>query len=113
MHSHNYTMQLRTQVPSELLREHRPTHYTRRLAEKAARRPPEGVDDSRWAKFVGKAKGVATKGKAVSARFVPGRSAEQDDAVELLPTTNFDEPRRSSALDASRRQPPKGLFDDI
>ncbi len=113
LHPSCLDLQLRTQGPSELLREHRPTHYTRRLAEKAARKPPEGEDDSRWGRFVVKAKGVASKGKAVSAKYVPGRNKKQDDAIELLPTTNSDEPRRSSALNAARREPPKDLFDDI
>ena len=106
--------QLRSQVPSEMLREHRPALYTRSLAEKAARRPPEIEDDSRWGRFVSRAKGVASKGKAaISAKYVSGRSKGQDDIVELLPTTNHDEPRRSSALNSARCEPPKRLFDDV
>ena len=115
LREHGRATYLRSEIPSELLREHRPALYTRRLAEKTARKPPEAEDDSTWERFTSKAKKFAVKSKeTISAKYSQGRRNGEDDVVELLPISNSETSSfNSSRLQPTRREPPRGIFDDV
>lgn len=91
----------------------------------------EDPDDSRFSRFVGKAKNFAVKSKdSIVAKYHSVRAGKQDDAVELLPANSSSEELVQSVggvgsrgsgqsnfglgvVSRSPGEPPKDLFDDI
>ena len=131
--------QPRDQLPFELLRESRNSgidFYTSRrdrTSTVAPRQTPlHEEDDSRFSRFVGKAKNLAARGKdSVVAKYHSVRAGKQEDGVELLPANSSSEELVQSVGGANSRgsgqsslgisvmsrnshgEPPKDLFDDI
>ena len=129
----------REQLPFELLREASVASGRRgidRFAQRRAERegssnrqtPLHEEDESRVGRFVGRVKGLASKGKdAISSKYQSSKMAfskrrGKDDVVELLAAGKTGS--SSSSADggsgsgqayrgAAAREPPKDIFDDI
>lgn len=118
-------------MPFELLRESRSSSgidfYTSRrdrTSTVAPRQTPLIEDDSRFSRFVGKAKNLAAKGKdSIVSKYRLVRGGKQEDVVELVQSRGGANSRGSgqSSLGLginvmsrnSHGEPPKDLFDDI
>jgi hypothetical protein len=128
-------------LPFELLRESRSSggidFYTsrgNRTSTVAPRQTPLVEDDSRFSRFIGKAKNLATRGKdSVVSKYHSVRGdGKKEDVVELLPANSSSEELVQSRGGANSRgsgqglginvtsrnshshgEPPKDLFDDI
>ena len=133
-------------MPFELLRESRSNSggidfYTsrgNRTSTVAPRQTPLVEDDSRFSRFIGKAKNLATRGKdSVVSKYHSVRGGgKKEDVVELLPANSSSEELVQSSGGANSRgigqppslglglsvtsrnshshgEPPKDLFDDI
>ena len=130
----NLVLQPRDQLPFELLRESRNSgidFYTsrrERISTATPRQTPLHEDGSRFSRFVGKAKNLASKGKdSIVAKYHTVRAGKQEDVVELLPANSSSEELVQSAnsrgsgqsslgidvVSRNSREPPKDLFDDI
>lgn len=128
-------------MPFELLRESRSSggidFYTSRRDRTSTvtpRQTPLIEDDSRFSRFIGKAKNLAAKGKdSIVSKYHSVRGGKQEDVVELLPANSSSEELVQSRGGANSRgsgqssvglginmmsrnshgEPPKDLFDDI
>ena len=130
----------REQLPFELLREASVTSGRRgidRFAQRRAEResgssrqtPLHEEEDSRVGRFVGRVKGLASKGKdAISSKYQSSKVAfakrrGKDDVVELLATGKAGSSGGGTAdggsgsghgyRGAATREPPKDIFNDI
>lgn len=131
-------VQPRGQLPLELLRETQNSDIMNRLAQRKAERTTlkqqtDDEDQTRFNKFLSKAKGFARKSKdTIAAKYTAARNrGHQDDSVELLPSNSSSEDlqrteRLSASLGGSVRvergssypqrssgSPPRDLFDDL